>query len=180
MFVTSNLQTTNLGFPNFFHDFFSVLAVEKEKRQLLIGQKIRKKTFWTNRKFVFFFNYLNWEKFVEKLGKTRFVVWWFDIMNNIMASTLRHRNRLRIGNFSLHWPSDTDFRSLRALCSQPSTKKVKWIKVALSENVFHVGFNLPKNVPITILSSIDAQDSFWQMFWEIWAKLKNFLRLSHL
>ena len=37
-FVTSNHQTTNLVFPNFFHEFFSVLVVE-EINKLFIAQK---------------------------------------------------------------------------------------------------------------------------------------------
>ena len=37
-FVTSNHQTTNFVFPNVFHEFFSVLAVEKENK-LFYGLK---------------------------------------------------------------------------------------------------------------------------------------------
>jgi hypothetical protein len=40
--VTSNHKTTNLVFPNFFHEFFSALAVEKEN-ELFIGPKLKKK-----------------------------------------------------------------------------------------------------------------------------------------
>ena len=43
LFVTSNHQTTNLVFPNYFNKFFSVWAVEKENK-LFIGAKLRKKT----------------------------------------------------------------------------------------------------------------------------------------
>ena len=50
-----NHQATNLVFPKFF-----------------VGPKSRKNLFWTNKKFVFFFNCPNWEKFMEKLGETRF------------------------------------------------------------------------------------------------------------
>ena len=42
--VTSNHQTTNLVFLNFFHEFFSISAVEKEKK-LFIGPKLKKKLF---------------------------------------------------------------------------------------------------------------------------------------
>jgi hypothetical protein len=41
--VRPNHQTTNLDFPNLFHQFFSVLAENK----LIIGPKLRKKNlFW--------------------------------------------------------------------------------------------------------------------------------------
>ena len=36
LFMTSNHQTTNFVFPNIFHKFLSVLAVEKEKNFLLV------------------------------------------------------------------------------------------------------------------------------------------------
>jgi hypothetical protein len=35
LFVTSNHQATNLVFPNFFHEFFSAWAVEKENKLLI-------------------------------------------------------------------------------------------------------------------------------------------------
>ena len=76
LFVTSIHQTTNHVFPNFFHEFFSVLAVERENKLLFIGQK--QSQFWTNEKFVFFFNCSNWEKFAEKIGENKIgclVVW---------------------------------------------------------------------------------------------------------
>ena len=47
LFVTSNHQTTNLVFPNFFLEFFSVWGDEKENK-LFIGPKLRKKLFGTN------------------------------------------------------------------------------------------------------------------------------------
>ena len=43
LFVTSNHQTTNIVFPNFFPEFFSASAVEEENK-LFIGPKQRKKT----------------------------------------------------------------------------------------------------------------------------------------
>jgi hypothetical protein len=58
LFVTSNHQTTNLVFPNFFNEFFSVWSVEEENK-LFIGPKLRKNLFWTNKKFVFLFRLLN-------------------------------------------------------------------------------------------------------------------------
>ena len=60
-------------FSQLFYEFFSVWAVEKENK-LFVGLKLRF-FFWTNKNFVFFFNCLNWDKFVVKLGKTRLVVW---------------------------------------------------------------------------------------------------------
>jgi hypothetical protein len=41
--VTAKKQTTNLVFPNYFYQLFSVLVVEKENK-LFIGPKLRKKT----------------------------------------------------------------------------------------------------------------------------------------
>ena len=42
--------------------------------------KLRKRLFWTNNKFVFFFNCTNWEKFVDKIGETN---WWKHLMNSL-------------------------------------------------------------------------------------------------
>ena len=44
------------------------------------GQLI-KKPFWTNKKFVFFFNCSNWEKFVKKFRDTN---WWKHLMNSLL------------------------------------------------------------------------------------------------
>ena len=43
-----------------------------------INAKLRKNLFWTNEKFVFFFNCSDWEKFMEKIGGNKIgclVVW---------------------------------------------------------------------------------------------------------
>ena len=42
-----------------------------EKEKLFIGPKLRKNLFWTNKKFVIFFNCSNWEKIVEKIGENK-------------------------------------------------------------------------------------------------------------
>ena len=76
LFVTSNHQTTNFDFPNFFHEFFSVKQLKK------------KTNFWTNKKFVYLsdFSTAKTEKSSwKKLGETRLVVWWFDVTNKILA-----------------------------------------------------------------------------------------------
>ena len=53
LFVTSNHQTTNLVFSNFFHEIFSVLGDEKENK-FFIGPKLRKNTlFWIKSLFSF-------------------------------------------------------------------------------------------------------------------------------
>ena len=50
--MTSNHQTTNLVFPNFFPKFSSLLKVEKENK-LFVGPKLRKKNlFLTNNKAI--------------------------------------------------------------------------------------------------------------------------------
>ena len=45
----------------------------------------KKSLFWTNEKFVFFFNCPNWEKFVEKIRETN---WWKHLMNWIQKAFL--------------------------------------------------------------------------------------------
>ena len=70
LFVTSNHQTTNLVSPNFFHEFFSVWAVEKENK-LFIGLKMGKKLWWPNNKFILFFNCEHWEKIVNRIGENK-------------------------------------------------------------------------------------------------------------
>ena len=69
-------QTTNFVFPKFFHEFFIVSAVEREKK-LFVGPMTNneKNLFWLNKKFVFFFfSGSNLEKFMEKIGKIKLVV----------------------------------------------------------------------------------------------------------
>ena len=66
LFVISIHQTTNFVSPNFFYEFFSVWAVEKDTK-LFIGQKNIFSQFWNQRKFCFLFQLLNWENFVEKI-----------------------------------------------------------------------------------------------------------------
>ena len=43
--------------------------------------KLRKKKFGTNKKFAFFFNCSNWEKFVDEVGETN---WWKHPMNSLI------------------------------------------------------------------------------------------------
>ena len=59
------------------------------------------------------------------------------------------------------------------------------LKVAQSQNVFHVGPNLQKGVPNHDPEQYPPTKKMirviiWHPFLEIWAKVKNFLRLSHL
>ena len=50
-----------------------------------------KTLFWTNEKFVFFFNCSNWEKFVEKIRETN---WWNYLMNSLQGyKTLMRRQK---------------------------------------------------------------------------------------
>ena len=56
--------------------------------------KWAKKLFWTNEKFVLFFNCSNWEKFVKKSSEKN---WWKYLMNSLKAPelpTLERRNWL--------------------------------------------------------------------------------------
>jgi hypothetical protein len=58
------------------------LKVEKENKSF-IGPKLEKKLFWTNS--LFSFSTAQVEKdLLKKLGKTRLVVWWFDVTNKIL------------------------------------------------------------------------------------------------
>jgi hypothetical protein len=58
--------TSNQFSPNFFREFFSVLAVEKENK-LFIGPKLRKTCFGPN----FFFQLLKLRKICGKIMKNR-------------------------------------------------------------------------------------------------------------
>ena len=57
-------------------------------------------------------------------------------------------------------------------------------KVAYSQNVFHFGLNRQKkkmsNPEHLLFRWIVLRTMIWHLFWEIWAKVKTFLRLSHL
>ena len=75
---------------------------------------MKKNLLWTNKMFVFFFNCPNWETFVEKLGETKLVVWWFDV-------TKRY-------SFSFNWKISV--KKFVDLCSENSWKHVmNWIIV---------------------------------------------------
>ena len=77
--MTSIHQTTNLVFPNFFQEFFSVLAVEKENK-LFVGPKL-KKTWLGTIKSLFSFSTAKTEKnWWKNWGKQN---WWFDVTNKI-------------------------------------------------------------------------------------------------
>ena len=52
-FVTSNQQTNNLVFPNFFSRIFFSWAVEKENEHFM-GLKLRENLFWTNKSLLSF------------------------------------------------------------------------------------------------------------------------------
>ena len=102
LFVTSIHQTTNSVFPNFFHEFFSVWPDEKENK-LFIGPKLKKKICYGPVNFVSFSTAeaekLSW----KKLGKIRFVVWWFHVTNKIFIRSDIY----------------CTFSNCRALCSAP-------------------------------------------------------------
>ena len=69
-------QTPNLVFPNFFHEFFSAWAVEKENKHFIGPKQVFSWCYYGLMKSLFTFS--NAEK---KLGNTRLVVWWFDVTN---------------------------------------------------------------------------------------------------
>ena len=53
--------------------------------------KLRKKLFWTNKKFVFFVNCSNWERFEDKIGEPN---WWKYLINSLYVSPLYRRARI--------------------------------------------------------------------------------------
>jgi hypothetical protein len=71
--MTSIHQTTNLVFPNFFHKFFSVLAVEKEKEKLLVPNKFFL-SFGPMENLFSFLSAQTEKNLWKKKGKTRLVV----------------------------------------------------------------------------------------------------------
>ena len=79
LFVTSNHQTTNLVF----HEYFPVWAVEKKRNFSLVQNRFCLScgpmkslfSFWTAKS-----EKNSW----KKLGKSRLVVWWFYVTNKIV------------------------------------------------------------------------------------------------
>jgi len=61
-----NPQNNQSCFTQFYPRIFSVLAVEKEKKNF-IGSKQVFSECWTNEKFIFFFNSSNWENGENKI-----------------------------------------------------------------------------------------------------------------
>ena len=93
-------QTTKpqiLFSPIFFYAFFSAWAVEKENKLLLVQNR-----FFLNcglMKSSFSFSSGQTENNLwKKLGKTRFVVWWFDVTNKIFFWIYQIPN-LKIQNY---------------------------------------------------------------------------------
>ena len=87
-FTKSWHQTTNspiLFFP-IFSPIFSQFEQLNRENFLLVQNRVFL-TFGTNEKFVFFFNY---EKFVENIGETKLVVWWFDFSYVKATGRFRH------------------------------------------------------------------------------------------
>ena len=73
------IRKSNL--PNYFHNFFSVWAVEKDNKLLIGPELIFFSHLWTIEIFVFFFNCSTEKILWKKLGETRFVVWCVDVTN---------------------------------------------------------------------------------------------------
>ena len=102
-------QTTNLVFPNFFHEYFSVLSVEKRKKHFSLVQNWEKDCFRPIKSLISFSTDKTVKYSWKKLGKTRLVVWWFDVTNKICSKILLwklipytcHYNPLLIWNRSL-------------------------------------------------------------------------------
>ena len=84
-------QTTKprILFYPIFSANFSQLKQFKKKRTFNWSKNEKKNLFWTNKKFVFFFNYPNWENSWKKI-----VVWWLDVKNKI-------HNKITVPNFSI-------------------------------------------------------------------------------
>ena len=68
-----NPPNNQFCFPHFIFEFFSVWAVEKITKFLLVQNRFFSQ-FWPNEKFVFFFNCSTEKILRKKLGKTWFVV----------------------------------------------------------------------------------------------------------
>ena len=105
LLINSWHQTTKprILFSDFFPRNFLSWAVEEENK-LFIGPKLRKKNlFWTNKKFVFFFNCYNWETFLEKLGEK------IGLHGGLMSRTSLYLFHMaRKGNINCPWSSSKD------------------------------------------------------------------------
>ena len=84
-FVTSNHQTTNLVFPIFFHEIFSVEQLKKITNFLLVQNSFF--SVLDQWKVCFLFELLNWENFVGKIGENKIrglVVRCHELITNFM------------------------------------------------------------------------------------------------
>ena len=75
LFVTSNHQTNQFCSPHFFPGIFLSFRSWKSKQTFYWSTTVFFSQFWTNEKFVFFFNCSTEKKSWKKLGKTKLVVW---------------------------------------------------------------------------------------------------------
>ena len=100
LFVTSNHQTKNLVFTNFFHEIFSAWAIEK-KNQTYYWSKTGIFLSFGLMKSLFSFSFGQTEKNSrKKMGKTKFMVWWFDVTNKI---DINYYSFLKEGHFARSW-----------------------------------------------------------------------------
>ena len=115
-FVTSNDQTTNLVFPNFFHEIFSVEQLRKKKQTLFIGPKLREKKICFGPIKSLLFQLL-------KLRKNRGKNWG---KQNWLFGGLMSRTRYKIALCKIHnfIKNDSNILSRQMICpSYPSKRK---------------------------------------------------------
>ena len=90
LFVTSNHQTTNLVFPIFFHEFFSVEQLKAKTNFSLVVQNWEKTCFGPIKSFFSFSTAKTEKNSWKKLVKTKLVVWWFDVTKKICVRAAHH------------------------------------------------------------------------------------------
>ena len=121
-FTNSSDSFTNLEFRIYeiYYDF------------LLNWQTEKNKLFWSNKKFVFFFNCTNWEKLVKQIGEN---IWWI----RYLLSTRRRKISL---DSCVFWGSDHYYYVFQSLLHKVLAPVCRWRAMGRGGDLGRAGVHL--------------------------------------
>ena len=114
-------------------------------------QTEKKKLYWTNQKFVFFFNCSNWEQFMEQIGVTN---WWKHLMNSLRQKNCRANEKMQ--GEEKNWQ---DNRNRKWLLKQWQNENIACNKKAVRNGIL-----LPKVFWSTVKKKISSDREFFLNF----------------
>ena len=113
--------------------------------------KLRKKLYWTNQKFFFFFNCSNWEQFMEQIGVTN---WWKHLTNSLRQKNCRANEKMQ--GEEKNWQ---DNRNRKWLLKQWQNENIACNKKAVRNGIL-----LPKVFWSTVKKKFPSDREFFLNF----------------